>query len=127
MSQSRLIFCRGGIRPGEILIAMKKFVFNEHGVCTEPERIVVFEKDGLNKIVIGVAFSEGGWSVGYEVWARHSGTVSPCSLRENYPTREQAVNVALNCIEKLNVVEENPRYLKMIRTFKASRMQLTLF
>ena len=106
---------------------MEKFVFNEYGVCTEPERIVIYEKDELNKIVIKVALSDEGWAVGYEVMARHSGTVSPCSLREIYPTREQAVDTALECIENLNVVEENPSYSKIIRTYKASRMQLSLF
>lgn len=80
---------------------MSNFIFNEHGVCTNPKKTVIINTDKTN-LVVKVCEVKGGWAGGYDYSVRggQEGGASPVTEHNNvYSTEDDAVRSQLKYFE----------------------------
>ena len=119
---------------------MKQFVINEHGVCTNPNRITF--KSGNCKFSLETAIVNGRWIMGYHFYKAGNGTVSPCTgtWKEFFSSERDALKYAAhkameffrekhytpNNSDKFAVVPDD--IIKSLQTFITPQpVQLSLF
>lgn len=80
------------------------FIFNENGVCINPEEIVILD-NGRTNLIVKVCEVPGGWVTGCNYYlGAGSGGASPAHLpcaehHVVYPTKDEAIRVELKCFE----------------------------
>lgn len=80
---------------------MSNFIFNDHGVCTNPKRVVIVHTDRVN-LVVKLCELPIGWISGYDYSVRggQEGGMSPVMKNSIvYPTEGDAIRHQLEHFE----------------------------
>lgn len=80
---------------------MSNFIFNEHGVCINPKRVVIVDTDKV-KLVVKLCELPSGWISGhdYSVRGGQEGGASPVTQNHAvYPTEDDAIRSQLKYFE----------------------------
>lgn len=80
---------------------MSNFIFNDHGVCINPKRVVIVNTDKTN-LVVKVCELPSGWISGYDYSIRggQEGGASPVTQNHAvYPTEDDAIRSQLKYFE----------------------------
>ena len=80
---------------------MKEYIFNDNGVCTNPDVTQSQERHGIIPFwEVRTAKGDDGWVYGYSWQASDSGASSPCILedKEVFETQRAAIDA---CARKL--------------------------
>lgn len=84
---------------------MSNFIFNDHGVCINPIRVVIIDTDKVN-LVVKICKINGGWVSGYNYSVRggQEGGASPASIpcaehHVVYSTEDDAIRSQLKYFE----------------------------
>lgn len=134
------------------LTSPEGFVFNENGVCLNPERIEIYDSKKYY-IAVKLCCYNGFWDYGYEFTCRHgnySGCSGPCGHpgpstdwqarfsdrklynQKFYPDREAALYAGLDSaqefVERVESKNPIPEQRKVFEAILSARTpQLTLF
>ncbi len=107
------------------------FIWNKHGVCTNPEEIRV--ENNRAKAGIDLAMFKGRWYVGFEyhlfVGSEEEGICGgaglPGKTGKSFKTKQEAMMYAYKHL--LNHVSHKPTLLKLVKDNRHQFLQLQLF
>lgn len=72
---------------------MSTYIFNEHMVCINPEKIVIY-KNKKCSYIISIACLNNVWCYGIDAQSHHAGSSSPCMLPADCCSRSEAIKEA---------------------------------